>query len=67
MLLTKQKKMEKIIINSYGEFEAFLGKVIDTSDYIKITQDQIDKFADATLDFQWIHTDSERAKRESPF
>ncbi len=59
--------MGKIIINSYEEFEFFLGKVIDTSDYIKITQDQIDKFADATLDFQWIHIDSERAKKESPF
>jgi len=59
--------MEKQIINSYADFEALLGKVIGVSDYITITQDQINKFADATLDFQWIHTDPERAAIESPF
>ena len=37
------------------------------SGYHKITQEQINKFAEATLDFQWIHTDEERAKVESPF
>jgi len=41
--------MEKTIINSYKEFESFLGKEIGTSEYIQITQEQIDKFADATL------------------
>lgn len=59
--------MSKRIINSYEEFEAILGKVIGVSEYITITQDQINKFADATLDFQWIHTDPERAAVESPF
>jgi len=59
--------MEKRIINNYEEFEALLGKVIGVSEYITITQDQINKFADATLDFQWIHTDPERAAIESPF
>lgn len=59
--------MEKLIINSYKEFEAYLGQDLGTSDYLKITQEQIDQFADATLDHQWIHTDTERAKVESPF
>jgi acyl dehydratase len=59
--------MSKIVINSYQEFESYLGKVIGTSDYLQITQDQINKFAEATLDFQWIHTDPERASQESPF
>jgi acyl dehydratase len=59
--------MGKTIINSYEEFESFLGKVIGVSDYIQITQEQINKFADATLDYQWIHTDPERAASESPF
>jgi len=59
--------MEKRIINSYADFEALLGKVIGVSEYITITQEQINKFADATLDFQWIHTDPERAATESPF
>lgn len=59
--------MEKRIITSYDDFAALLGKVIGVSEYIEITQDQIDKFADATLDYQWIHTDPERAAKESPF
>ena len=37
------------------------------SEYIEITQEMINKFAEATGDYQWIHTDVERAKKESPF
>ncbi len=59
--------MGKQIINSYADFESFLGKEIGVSNYISISQEQIDKFADATLDYQWIHTDPERAAVESPF
>ena len=59
--------MGKITINSYKEFESYLGKEIGVSDYIQITQDQINKFAEATIDHQWIHTDPERAAKESPF
>ncbi len=59
--------MEKVIINSHAEFESFVGKEIGISPYFKITQNQINLFADATMDHQWIHTDPERAKTESPF
>ena len=59
--------MPKLIINSYDEFEEFVGKELGVSDYHTITQEQIDKFADATLDHQWIHVDSERARKESPY
>ena len=59
--------MSKLIINSFQDFEQFIGKELGYSDYIKITQDQINLFADATLDYQWIHVDDERAKLESPF
>ena len=59
--------MAKRVINNYDEFEALLGKEIGVSDYVQITQEQIDKFADATLDYQWIHTDPKRAEVESPF
>lgn len=58
---------DMITIKNYNEFEAFLGKEFGVSAYHKITQEQIMKFADATLDHQWIHTDSERAEREGPF
>ncbi len=56
-----------ITINNYEEFEQFLGKELGVSNWHKITQEQINKFADATLDHQWIHTDPEKAATESPF
>ncbi len=59
--------MARRIINNYADFEVLQGQLIGVSDYITITQEQINKFADATLDFQWIHTDPERAAIESPF
>ena len=59
--------MEKVIINSYHEFAALLGKNIGVSDYVELPQERINMFADATLDHQWIHVDTERAATESPF
>lgn len=59
--------MGKLVINSHAEFEKHVGEVLGSSAWQKITQDQINKFADATLDHQWIHTDPERAAKESPF
>lgn len=59
--------MEKVEINSYEEFESYLGKQIGETEWFQIDQDRINKFADATLDYQWIHVDVERAKAESPF
>lgn len=59
--------MEKVIINSYEEFEKLVGQQIGISEYVQIPQERIKLFADATLDHQWIHVDTERAKKESPF
>ena len=59
--------MSKVIINNYDEFAALLGKNIGISDYVQLTQERISQFADATLDHQWIHVDTERAAVESPF
>jgi acyl dehydratase len=59
--------MPQVIINNFAEFEQFTGKEIGVSDYLKITQEQINLFADATLDHQWIHTNPERAQLESQF
>ncbi|MCQ2196897.1 MAG: MaoC family dehydratase [Bacteroidaceae bacterium] len=59
--------MSKVIIESYEDFLPFVGKEIGTSDYVLVDQDRINMFADATLDHQWIHVDTERAKVESPF
>jgi len=59
--------MAKTVINSLQEFASLEGKTLNYSGYMKITQDQINKFADATMDHQWIHIDEERAKKESLF
>jgi len=59
--------MNNLTIGSFEEFEQYVGKELGVSDYLKITQEQINMFADATLDHQWIHTDPERAKTESSF
>ena len=59
--------MSKLIVNSYDEFEQHVGQVLGISEYIKITQEQINKFAEATLDHQWIHVDEKRAAIESPY
>ncbi|SMD42935.1 Acyl dehydratase [Aquiflexum balticum DSM 16537] len=59
--------MSHITIESFEDFEQYIGKELGVSEYHPITQDQINKFADATIDHQWIHTDPERAKNEGAF
>ena len=59
--------MQQLVINSYDEFAAYLGKELGVSDWLPVDHERINKFADATLDPQWIHVDVERAKRESPY
>ena len=51
--------MEKVIIESYEDFLPFVGKEIGVSDYLVVDQDRINLFADATLDHQWSHVDTE--------
>ena len=48
------------------EIESAVGEEIGTTEWVEITQDRVDKFADATDDHQWIHVDRERAA-EGPF
>ena len=47
--------------------KAQLGQEVAVSDWFEITQARVDLFADATDDHQWIHVDTERAARESPY
>ncbi|MBP6611479.1 MAG: MaoC family dehydratase [Paludibacter sp.] len=54
--------MNPIVISSFDELKQLEGKEIGVSDYLQITQPQINIFADATLDHQWIHCDEEKAK-----
>ncbi|WP_316813883.1 MaoC family dehydratase [Pedobacter heparinus] len=56
-----------LIINNFEEYQSHLAKELGVSRWHKIDQEQINKFADATLDHQWIHVDQEKAAIESPF
>jgi acyl dehydratase len=55
-----------LTINGVDELKAKIGEEIGVSDWLTITQEMVDRFAEATEDFQWIHVDPERAK-ETPF
>ena len=59
--------MNEAVIRSHADFEKFIGQKLGVSEYHVVTQEQINKFADATLDFQWIHTDPEKAAKEGAF
>lgn len=54
------------IVKTVEEAQSLVGHEVGVSDWMLIDQDRIDRFADATDDHQWIHTDVERAKRELP-
>ena len=47
--------------------QGLVGKHMGYSEWVEITQERVDLFAEATDDHQWIHVDPERAKRESPY
>ncbi|WP_261167359.1 MaoC family dehydratase [Microbacterium sp. Marseille-Q6965] len=51
----------------YAELGSLAGRDLGWSDWMEVTQDRVNVFADATDDHQWIHVDPERAFAESPF
>lgn len=55
-----------LTVDSPGAMKALVGKELGVSEWMTIDQARIDKFAEATGDFQWIHVDVERAKKEMP-
>ncbi|MGH2953098.1 MAG: MaoC family dehydratase [Solirubrobacterales bacterium] len=59
--------MVPVTIEGMDGLRALVGREIGPSDWVEITQADIDKFADVSRDHQWIHTDPERAARESPY
>src|SRR3954464_846376 len=54
------------IFNDLNEIKAAVGSEIGVSDWLEVSQDRINQFAEATCDEQWIHVDQERAKEELP-
>jgi acyl dehydratase len=59
--------MSTVEVQGIEGLKALHGKEIGPSEWRTVTQEDIDTFADLTGDHQWIHTDVERAKTESPF
>jgi acyl dehydratase len=72
--------LDQIILNIYAEvgmpkremegideLRTLVGTEVGVSDWLEITQQRIDAFAAATGDFQWIHVDPQRCRRESPY
>jgi acyl dehydratase len=55
------------MINGSAELKTLVGEHLGYSDWMEITQERVNQFAEATGDFQWIHIDPERATKESPF
>src|SRR3712207_3618912 len=47
--------------------KSLVGQEVGPTDWVEVTQEMVNLFADATGDHQWIHVDVERAKAESPF
>jgi acyl dehydratase len=54
------------VFTSFDQLSDAVGEDLGTTDWMEITQDRVDAFADATGDHQWIHVDVDRAK-EGPF
>lgn len=56
-----------VVIESVAALKAMVGREFVAAHWVSIDQERIQRFAEVTNDLQWIHTDAERAQRESPF
>ena len=59
--------MPPLQVEGIDQLRELIGTEIGPTDWLEVTQEDIDKFAEVSRDFQWIHTDPKRAARESPF
>jgi acyl dehydratase len=55
------------VVDSVAALKSLAGSEIAVTDWLTITQERIQQFAETTEDRQWIHLDTERARRESPY
>jgi acyl dehydratase len=54
-------------VNTPGELRQYKSSEVAVSDWVEVTQEMIDGFAESTGDYQWIHVDTDRAESESVF
>ena len=59
--------MPPVQVEGIDQLKELLGRELGPSDWLEITQEDVDRFADVSRDHQWIHVDPERAARESPY
>ena len=59
--------MAPVQVAGIEELQGLIGEELGPTEWVTITQEDIDKFAEVSRDDQWIHVDVERAKTESPF
>jgi acyl dehydratase len=59
--------MAQTTVDGIEGAQSLVGQHLGYSDWVTVTQEQVNLFADATGDHQWIHVDPERAAKESPF
>ena len=59
--------MEPVQVDGIEQLRELIGQELGPTDWVEITQDDIDKFAEVSRDDQWIHVDTERAAKESPY
>jgi acyl dehydratase len=59
--------MPPLKVENLDVLKEFVGREIAVTDWLAVTQDRIQQFAEATEDRQWIHLDRDRAQRESPY
>ena len=59
--------MAKLELENFADFRKIEGQRLPAGDWFTVTQEMINDFAKATMDFQWIHIDVEKAEKYSPF
>jgi acyl dehydratase len=59
--------MEPVQVDGIEQLKELIGQELGPSDWLEVTQEDIDRFADVSRDHQWIHVDPERAATESPY
>jgi acyl dehydratase len=59
--------MPPVLVEGIDQFRELLGRELGPSEWLEITQEDVDRFAQVSRDDQWIHVDADRAARESPY
>jgi acyl dehydratase len=59
--------VESVQVEGIDQLQELIGRELGPTEWLEITQEDIDKFADVSRDHQWIHVDTERAAKESPY